>query len=83
MRRVLYLSVFVCVGSSLTCGPYPGCGEWGLLSSCSVLASHYGGFSVVRNELQGVSASVVAGTWAQQLQLPGSGVQAQQWRHMG
>ena len=24
---------------------FPSCGEWGLLSSCGVQASHYGGFS--------------------------------------
>ena len=35
---------FGCAESSLPCGLFSGCGEWGLFSSCSVLASHWGGF---------------------------------------
>ena len=34
-----------CAGSSLPHRLFPSCGEWGLLSSCGVRASHHGGFS--------------------------------------
>ena len=36
---------FGCAGSSLLLWLFPSCVEWGLLSSCEVWASHYGGFS--------------------------------------
>ena len=32
-----------CAGSSLLCGLFSSCGQWGLLSSCSVQASRCGG----------------------------------------
>ena len=31
----IFLFLFGCAGSSLPCGLFSGCGEWGLLSSCS------------------------------------------------
>ena len=43
--KFIYLFVFGCTGSSLLCGLFSSCGERGLLSSCSVQASHYSGFS--------------------------------------
>ena len=39
----VYLFIFGCAGSSLLCGLFSSCGEWGLLSSCSVQAFHCGG----------------------------------------
>ena len=40
----MYLLIFGCAGSLLLHGPFSSCGEQGLLSSCSVRASHCGGF---------------------------------------
>ena len=41
----LYLFIFGGSGSSLLCGLFSSCGEWGLLSSCCAPASHWSGFS--------------------------------------
>ena len=43
--KKVYLFLFGCAGSLLLGGLFFGCGEWGLLSSCSAQASHRGGFS--------------------------------------
>ena len=59
-----YLFIFGCAGSSLPQGLFSSCGEWLLLSSCGVWASHWGPSLVVKHGLWG--------TCAQQLQLPGS-----------
>ena len=40
-------------------GLFSSCGEWRLLSSCSVRGSHYGGFSCCRAQALGAPASVV------------------------
>ena len=37
--------VFGCTQSSLLCQVFSSFGEWGLLSTCGALASHYSGFS--------------------------------------
>ena len=50
--------IYDCTGSSLLCGLFSSCREWGLLSSCSVRAAHIELVSLV--EPQGVWASVVA-----------------------
>ena len=39
------LFIYDCTGSSFLCGLFSSCKEWGLLSSCSMWASHPGGFS--------------------------------------
>ena len=44
----LNLFIFGCAGSSLLQELFSSCGEQGLLSSCSALASHYGSFSCWR-----------------------------------
>ena len=41
----MYVFILGCAGSSLL---FCGCGEWGLLSSYNVLASHCSGFSLFR-----------------------------------
>jgi len=43
----------------LPCCAFSSCTEWGLLSSCSVRSSHYGGFSCCRAQALGTRASVV------------------------
>ena len=76
LQYVLFLSVlnnliFDCAGPSLLCRLLSSCGEWGLLSSCSVCASHYGGFSFCRAQALELTGSVVLahelssrGSWA-------------------
>ena len=54
------LFIFYCAGSSLLCGLFSHCGEWGLLSSCGVWGSHCGGFSC-RAQSLGHTGSVVVG----------------------
>ena len=49
-----------CPGSALLCGLFPGCGEQGLLWSCSERAACFGGFSCFRVQALGTWASVVA-----------------------
>ena len=53
------------------------CGEWGLLSGGSVLASHCSGFPCWDAQALGHSGLSSCGTWAQELQSPGSRAQAQ------
>ena len=72
---VIFKFIFGCTGSSLLCWLFPSCRERGLLSGCSVLASHYSGFSGCGEGLQG--------TWAQHLWLLGSRAEAQQLRCTG
>ena len=45
LKKKNYLFIFACPGPSLLRGLFSSCGEWGLLSSCSVRASHFSGFS--------------------------------------
>ena len=54
----IYLLTFGCAGSSLLCGLFSSCGDWGLLSSCSAWASHCSGF-LQNRRLQDKRASVV------------------------
>ena len=49
-----------CAGSSLLRGLFSSCGKRELLSSCSVQASHCGGFSCCRAQALGGVGSVVA-----------------------
>ena len=58
--KIFYLIIFDCSGSSLSCGLSSSFCEQGLLSSCDVQASHFGGFSCCRAQ--------ALGAWAQQLQ---------------
>ena len=44
-KSINYSFIFGCVESSLVHMVFSSCGELGLGSSCSVLASHRGGFS--------------------------------------
>ena len=69
--KIFYLIIFDCSGSSLSCGLSSSFCEQGLLSSCDVQASHFGGFSCCRAQALGMWALVVApcgfsscGTWA-------------------
>ena len=59
---------------------FSSCGEWGLLSSCSVWTSYCGGFFHCRvHDLGHAGFS----TWAPQLRLPGSRTHAQQLGYTG
>ena len=49
----MYLFIFGYTGSLMLLGLFSSCGEWGLLSSCSVRASHCGGFSCCEAEALG------------------------------
>ena len=51
---------FGCAGSLSLLRPFSSSGEWELLSSCSVWASHFGGFSCCRAWALGNRDSVVA-----------------------
>ena len=62
-KCVHYLFIFWCTGSSLLHVLFFNFGQWGLLSSCSVRISHWGGFSACR-----------AQTWARGLSSCGSQV---------
>jgi len=72
-------------------GLFSGCRERGLLSRCGVWASHCGDCSRCGAKALGHVGFTSCGTWAQCLQLLGSGAQAQQWwytllvapRHVG
>ena len=59
-----------------------GCGEWGLLSSFHVRASHCSGLSCWEHGLQEEQASVVGVCWLS-ICLPGSRAHAQKLWHMG
>jgi len=59
-RKLLNYRIFGCAGSSLPCVVFSSCGEWGLLSSCRVRASHCGGFSCGGARALGARASVGA-----------------------
>ena len=88
LQYVLFLSVlnnliFDCAGPSLLCRLLSSCGEWGLLSSCSVCASHYGGFSFCRAQALELTGSVVLahelssrGSWALEHRLDSHSAQA-------
>ena len=54
------LGLCCCVGASC-------CGEWGLLSSCGVLASHCGGFSFCGAQALGHMGFSSCGVWARDL----------------
>ena len=69
---------FGCSGSSMLCGLFSSYSEQGLLSSCSVLASHCGGFAyytawALRCARAGFGS---CGTWVQRLQFLGSTIGA-------
>ena len=36
LKKIIYVFIFGCVGSSLLCGFSSSCDKWGLLSSCGV-----------------------------------------------
>ena len=65
-----------CAGSSLLHGIFSSCGHWGLLSSCGVQASLWGGFSCGVQALECTSFSSCR-TWASQTLETGSTVVAQ------
>ena len=72
------INYFGCAGSLLQCGLFSSCGDQGLLSSCSALASHCGSFSCCGAQTleHGLSS---CGAQAQLLHrlwhLPGQGIQ--------
>jgi len=51
--KVIYLYLFLAVPGFRCCVVPSSCGEWGLLPSCSVLASRYSGFSHCRTQALG------------------------------
>ena len=57
--NIYNFTYFGCAGSSLLRGLFSSCSEQGLLSSCGVRASHFGGFSCCRAQALGTWASVV------------------------
>ena len=71
---IMYLFIFGYTGSSMLLGLFSSCGEWGILSSCGVRASHCGGFSCCEAEPLGCRGFRSCSPWAQQLWLPGSRV---------
>ena len=87
----LILIIFDCAGSLLLCRLFSSCSKWGLLSSCSVQASHRGGFSYCRAWAPGYMAFSSCssktlehrlnscGAWVQLIpgmwDLPGSGME--------
>ena len=67
----------------LCCSEFsPDVTGWGPLSSCSVRASHRGGFCC-RAQTLGLLGFSSRGAWAQQVWLPGARAQAQQQWHRG
>ena len=66
-EKIIYLFIFGCAGSLLLCGLFSRCGEWGLLSSCSMRSSHCGGFSCCRAGALGHAGLSCCSVWAQQL----------------
>ena len=76
LKDYFLLFIFGCAVSLLLHGLFSRCGKWGRLSSCSVEASHCGGFSL---QLPGSWARLNScGSWAYLLcstwELPGSGL---------
>ena len=71
---IMYLFIFGYTGSSMLLGLFSSCGEWRILSSCGVRASHCGGFSCCEAEPLGCRGFRSCSLWAQQLWLPGSRV---------
>ena len=63
-------------------GLYSSFGEQGLLSSCSVQASHCGGFSCCRAQALGHSGFCSCGTWAIECRLNSCGAWAQLFHSM-
>ena len=51
--KVIYLYLFLAVLGFRCCVVPSSCVEWGLLPSCSVLASRYSGFSYCRTQALG------------------------------
>ena len=71
------LGLHCCVGPSLVVA------NWGLLSSCGARTSHCGNnFSCCGTQALECTGFSSYDTWAQQLRLPGSRVQAQQLWHV-
>ena len=73
----MYLFIFACAGSLLPCKLFSRCGELGLFSCCRAWASHGGILSCGRAQVLVLAGFSSFGTWAQELQPPGSGAQAQ------
>ena len=57
--------IFGCAGSSLLCGLFSSYGEWGLVFSCDMWASHCNGFSCCRATGPRCAGFSSCGTWAQ------------------
>ena len=56
---IINFNFFACTGSSCCTWAFSTCSEWGLLSSCSVKASHCSDFSCCRAQPLGMQALVV------------------------
>ena len=85
-----YLFIYVgCAGSLLLHGIFSSCGHWGLLSSCGVQASPWGGFSCGAQSLGTWASEVVVcgfsgcGSWALEHRLCSCGKGLAAWRHVG
>ena len=79
-----FISLFLAVLGLCCCAIFffSSCGEQGLLSSCGVWASHWGGFSCCRARALGARASVAVVRGLRSCSSRGSRAQAQElWQH--
>ena len=78
-KKIIYLFIFIfgCVGSLLLCAGFLWLQRAGSTLRCSVRASHFGGFSLLRSMGSRCSGFSSCSRWAQQLWLTASRVQAQ------
>ena len=75
-KRHIYLFIFGCSGSSMLHMLFSSCGQWGLLCSCSVQASHCGGFFLQNTGSRACRLQYLQ-IWGSRTQLSSCGTQAQ------
>ena len=63
----IYILLLVVLALRCCTWAFSSCGEWGLISSCSALASHCGGFSCCRAQALGHRDFSSCSIWAQEL----------------
>ena len=73
---IIYLSKIGSAGSSLLHGLFSSSHEWGLLSRCSVQASHRSGFSCHRAQALGIAGFHSCDSWAPEHRLSHCGTWA-------
>ena len=83
IKNIILFIYFGCAGSPLLCRLFSRCGEWGLLSTWGVQASHCGGFSSCGALALWDVGFSVCGMWAPRLQSPGSRAQVPQLWSIG